>query len=552
MKSPILTLSLILTTFKAFCQLEYTHMLTDTNTFLTDGKVYLNNNLKQHYMLGYVQYNTISYFHSNRTATLACLDYNNNFIYKKRYFFGDLSLPVNIGHNYLNSLEDKDKNELVAVGQHSQIASYIGPALFVTFNKTTGDPNVIKSYQVDTTGHNLSNDVFYNIKLFDGSYYVVGSSKGSTENEKLLVAKLDLNGNPIWFNQYDLYNNFANERKTIGYDLMVFDDNIYVIGKSYGTTSTSHVPYHNLGLLVHLDTTGVIQNSYLYDLIENTEFFTCTQFPESKTKLVVGGYVEYYLDKYLYFVGMINLINGTFVWENVYDCPWSNAHRMACNEIEYNPFTAEITSIGYMDGPYPNNPTASPEIFILKQDLSGNAITSYREVLNNQDYGIAIEFEGTKHYLYGHSNSFGSSFENLYIHTSTDFEESCNIIEETPIEHAINLNIMQTNHITSSNLFVKDLDWFRINLDDFIHCDQTQMNFNQSPFESYNINIENKQFEHDEYKLFKKITLYEITGKLIGTYESITLKELDGNLSSGIYIAILNSENNTIATKIIK
>jgi hypothetical protein len=180
----------------------------------------------------------------------------------------------NKGYNgaYFGIAIDTD-NATLAVGSYeaskSEHKDTTRSALFVKYDK---DGNIVfeKEFQV------LGNSKFTNVKVVDDGYIVVGqsiyenSTLGLSDEGGAFIIKYDKAGNIVW------KENYGGSKSGVFNDLVILNDNIYVVGKNYA----------RVGVIAKYDMNGNLIKDTEY---KSTDTFGFTGITVVDNNLVVVG-----------------------------------------------------------------------------------------------------------------------------------------------------------------------------------------------------------------------------------------------------------------------
>ncbi len=197
-------------------------------------------------------------------AKITKFDIKSNKKYEKIY---------NKGYNSVFLGVANDNGESIAVGSYQatnrERKKNLRTALIVKYD-AAGEILFENSLQI------LGNSKFVNVKVVEDGYIVVGQSiyedmtLGNSSDGGALLVKYDKNGKLLW------QRNFGNNKSAIFNDVIIINNNIYVVGKDSD----------RLGIIVKYDLDGnyIDSNDYKY-----TDNFGFTSIVDSDNSLIVSG-----------------------------------------------------------------------------------------------------------------------------------------------------------------------------------------------------------------------------------------------------------------------
>jgi hypothetical protein len=566
---------------------ESTASILDTATFITEGKIMTKGGNCYSYGVGYTDYfpnltqppSPVSGF-ANVTSTVVCKDLTGNLVYANRYFFG-ISTFLG-GSNYsskINSLCEYDDRNFAITGnvKNQDAIEEDGEELFSIIDKSTGIPLLAKSINISGSvpGY-LNEDAGRKIIYYNNYFYITGSTKlgPSVTNERLFVLKIDPLGSVAWCHTYDVYTNLPQERDTRGNDILIQNNNIYVVGSTIGKTMTSFDPGHYHGFLCEIDLSGNMNRLRTYDYASENSVFNAFVYDSKSKNFTVCGYLDFYIGVTHPFLIQIN--PGTFnaVWNWVYEpLPMIGPQYNGLKDIVYDDVNNEFNMIGTFN--IKTSITDPNDILVLNTDANGNLNYSNLFSYPNDDKGVSIDFVRASKskpcdatIFYNNSTSFSpnNSFEEFFIKSGTGHYCNSSGVDINPYNVLIN----EQDHLwnTTGIKTVTDVVYYTDRINYTPWCMQNPLLDNhknnaadlsnslrigvvgETYFQDMNLQMETTQSKP------QKLVLFDISGReVLSVYERIEYKvaiNMTG-LTKGIYLLVIYDNNGLVVgrTKIL-
>ena len=193
--------------------------------------------------------------------------------------------------------------------------STVYAAGYLVKTKTNGDTIWKKQFDF---APNIGNDVFTDLKeLPDSNYLLVGTTYDSIiQNSDVFLAKIDTNGNLLWFKKYTHTDNDQSAELKL-----TPDGKVIIVGNSSPNPNTTY----NDVLLIKTDLNGnLIWRKRFGDAFE--EVYLTLEVVKNNTEYVLGGRHGYYSTGNPYFDMSIMRTDtaGNIIWQQQYGTPIGN------------------------------------------------------------------------------------------------------------------------------------------------------------------------------------------------------------------------------------
>ncbi|MES2559115.1 MAG: T9SS type A sorting domain-containing protein [Bacteroidota bacterium] len=443
LRSTFLLASLLCMKFSVAQYYEIEESVPDTNTYVTEGKIYSRSGVSHNFAVGYTNYiengGSRSFNNATTTSTAVCTNLSTAGVaFRNRYYMSAGGNPDYSNKTY--STCDIDNSTYAITGIVAPTAGSTtgneGTIFYARVNKTTGIPAVMRSI-VLTSLNNTSYSVGRKIIFSGGFCYITGTvynTAAAGPNEQLVVIKLDLTGTVIWSRIFDMYNVAPNERNTVGNDILVSGPNIYVAGKTKGITLGSLNSGHDHAFIAKLDLAGNLINFQSYNYGgENSVFNSFVMSPSGN--LVAVGHYEYLIGTLIPLIMEITPAL-TVNWMTSYELnpPTVGGMKHTLSDIYYG----AATNSYFMTGTFNKTPAmpSSNDIFVMNLNTTG-ALLSCRSIPSflEEDEGVSIDalpaYTGSNGFsIFATTKSFSTlpTKEMFVIKTANTLSQSCNLV----------------------------------------------------------------------------------------------------------------------------